>query len=435
MKNKTLLVLLSILTLVFALAISANASTTCTHENKNVTAVEYTDYAQNGKLKFVCDNCDVTEMELEPLIIANGYSISDDGTGLCAGYTVNNKALTEIMKLNDKFELGLVAGSKSLLGDKMPLDSKTATPVDLSQYGARVIKATISNENCSSVDIKLIGFDGGKYYSQLYLSAFAFDGEAVKYVQGEKQAESLSPLCYLEATGETEVKIDGYSYSLIKDTKDADNRLLQMDYSKSTYNKGSSMASWKILVVQGEAYAIVAGGAMLEYTNAAKFLSHYLGNSGLQYNLDLVEFFKDGNALKVRNKDINRALRAGEKLAIEGASVNVNQTMEQVNHDLSGDWYYSLGSYFSRINMSNLTVTEVDGVKTYSATLKYTVTDYYNWNEGSTNGFLNGSGPSQYQLYQLHRAGKAQEFLTVGEISYEITWTEGQTVDQISGLN
>ena len=76
-------------------------------------------------------------------------------------------------------------------------------------------------------------------------------------------------------------------------------------------------------------------------------------------------------------------------------------------------------------------VTEVNGEKVYSATVKYRVIDFYNWDEAKTSGFLDGKGPSQYQLCQLHRAGKAQEFLTYGEISYEISWTQGQTIDQI----
>lgn len=432
MKNKILLILFTILTVLFVLSISVNASSICAHENKNVTAVEYTDYAQNGKIKFNCQNCNITEEEINPLLKLNGYSISRDGTSLCTGYTINNDALSEITKLNDKFEIGMVAGSKSLLSDKMPLDSKTAEPVDLSQYGAAVIKACVSNGSCSMVDLKLDGFDENNYYEQLYLSAFIFDGELVNYIQGDAQTEKLSPLCYVQATGKTEATIDGYTYSLVKETEDSADRIKQMNNSQAKYNTGTSASSWDIIKYQGTATTIVIGGAVAGYDNAKNFLSHYLGNTGNQYTIDLNSFFKDSNALNVRNKDINRALRAAEALAIENATVNVNQCMEQVNHDLTGDWKYSLGSYFSRVNMSDVTVTEQNGVKTYSASLKYTVTDFYNWDESDGNKVFGLISP--WQLAQLHRAGKAREFLSVGEITYEITWTEGQTVNQISGI-
>ena len=179
MKNRIFIILFALLTLIFVLSLSVNASTTCAHENKNVTAVEYTDYAQNGKLKFVCANCNEIEKTLKPLVISNGYSISRDGSSLCAGYKINNEAIAEILKLNTKFELGMVAASKSLLGDKMPLDSKTAEAVDLSQYGASVIKASVTDGSFSTVDIRLNGFDSEKYYEQLYLSAFVFDGNSL----------------------------------------------------------------------------------------------------------------------------------------------------------------------------------------------------------------------------------------------------------------
>ncbi len=433
MKNKILIILFAILTSLFILTLSINASDTCNHESKEIIAVEYTDYTQNGVIKFVCPSCQATEEAVKPLIKLNGYSVSNDGASLCTGYTVNNRVLNELSKLNKSFDIGLVAGAKALLGDKMPLDSKTAEPIDLSEYGASVIKASVSNGNYSTVDIKVNGFNETSFYAQLYLGAYMYDGNEVKYIQGNSQNSTLAPLCYIEATGKTEATIDGYTFSLVKETEDSADRIKQMNNSSAKYNKGTSASNWDLLKYRGAATAIVIGGSVIGYTQAKSFLSHYLSNTGEQYTIDLNAFFKDSYALSTRNKDINRALRAAEELAIENVKVSLNQSMEQVNHGLTGDWKYSLGSYFSRINMSDLTVTEINGVKTYSATLKYTVTDFYNWDEADGNKVFDLISP--WQLAQLHRAGQAREFLSVGEISYDITWTEGQTVDQISGLN
>lgn len=431
--KKLLLVLFALCVTVFVLAFSASAA--CTHEDKDNVSINYQDYTQKGTMTFTCNGCNATSVELAPLVEFNGYSTSVDEDGICAGYKVNVDALKEIKNINSDFELGLVAASKNLLGDSLPLDPNTAEPTDLSQYGAYVLKSDISSYYPPYADLKIQGFSSTDYLEPLYITAYAFDGSKVVYLKETQQSSELPTVAFVEASGKVDVTIDGMKYSIYEETTLSADRVKQIANSNSTYNKGTSMSSWKLSVVQIEAYAIVTGGAALGYSNAADFMNHFLSNTGKQYNLDLNKFFTDSTALSNRNAHINAILRAGEALAIENNYVTVNATAERINHNLGGDWYYSLGSYFDDVDLENLTVTEIDGEMVYSATVKYSVIDFYNWNEGSTNGFLNGSGPSQYQLYQLHRAGKAREFLTYGEISYEITWTKGQTVDQIASFN
>ena len=433
MKKKIIFVLFALLTTLLILTISVSADSACTHEGKSYTNINYTDYTQNGIAEFYCPSCSQTSETAAPLVTFKGYSTSNDATGMCVGYALNNKALEIIKTTGANIEVGLVAASKALLGDNMPLDSKTAEPYDLSGQNASVIKAKLDDVSFSSADMKIEGFGGANVYAQLYLGAYVFDGNSVKYIVGDNQSETPSAVTCVEATGMTEVTIaNGYTFSLVKETKDADDRIKQMNNSASKYDKGTSASYLDLIKYQLAANGIVIGGSVAGYTNAKDFLSHYLNNKGTQYTINMSSFLQDSAALNVRNRDLNRALRAAEQLAIEGMSLNMNQCMEQVNHDLTGDWKYSVGSYFSRVNMSDLTVNEVDGVKTYSATIKYTVTDFYNWDEGDGNKVFGIISP--WQLAQLHRAGKAREFLSVGTISYEITWTEGQTVDQIAGL-
>ena len=99
--------------------------------------------------------------------------------------------------------------------------------------------------------------------------------------------------------------------------------------------------------------------------------------------------------------------------------------------------------YFSDVDVLNLTVTvDENGVKTYNADIKYIVMDYYNWDKNNTTPvidkkvlFFTITGPSPAELYYLHAAGRAQEFLTYGEITYtNVTWTEGQDAANIAGL-
>ena len=98
------------------------------------------------------------------------------------------------------------------------------------------------------------------------------------------------------------------------------------------------------------------------------------------------------------------------------------------------NWQYAIGSYFDDVDVINLTVAEVNGVKTYTADIKYIVTDFYNWDTNDYNDFKGLVSP--HELHELHKAGLAREFMSYGEYTYaNITWTEGQTVSEIAGLN
>ena len=92
----------------------------------------------------------------------------------------------------------------------------------------------------------------------------------------------------------------------------------------------------------------------------------------------------------------------------------------------------AVGSYFTCIEMHELTVTvNADGTKSYSAKLKYSMADFYNWNENSWST-IPIVDVSQRDLHQLHRTKQAKEFETTGSITYSITWTEGQDASALS---
>ena len=60
---------------------------------------------------------------------------------------------------------------------------------------------------------------------------------------------------------------------------------------------------------------------------------------------------------------------------------------------------------------------------TYTATVRYYILDYYDWNEGSkTPGGLVKDG----ELFILHNVGKAKEFKSVGVYEKEMTWEKGE---------
>ena len=231
---------------------------------------------------------------------------------------------------------------------------------------------------------------------------------------------------------------DGFSSAITRVGK-SDDRMKQMAWSNTIYGKGAASGydASNLSSIKSSAKFIATGGSLVSYKNASAFMKHYLSNTGEDYIIDMESFLEDENALYTRNAELNRALRACEKLAVVGEEINVYQEEELVHHNLQGDWHYAIGSYFTAIEITNLTSTG----KVYTATFTYKVTDFYNWDEAKSDAIFSGflgtltKNVSPKDLAQLHRNGEAKDFLSRGEISYTVPWTEGQTVSQILPFN
>lgn len=231
---------------------------------------------------------------------------------------------------------------------------------------------------------------------------------------------------------------DGFSSAITRVGK-SDDRMKQMAWSNTIYGKGAASGydASNLSSIKSSAKFIATGGSLVSYKNASAFMKHYLNNTGEDYIIDMESFLEDENALYTRNAELNRALRACEKLAVVGEEINVYQKEELVHHNLQGDWHYAIGSYFTAIEITNLTSTG----KVYTATFTYKITDFYNWDEAKSDAIFSGilgtltKNVSPKDLAQLHRNGEAKDFLSRGEISYTVSWAEGQTVSQILPFN
>ena len=294
--------------------------------------------------------------------------------------------------------------------------------------------SSIEDESQSSAESESTTFEDES--SSVEASTEA-SGEESSSGKSESESESTSESeseSGSESESEKPITESGAFSSAITSTKESADRLKQMASAKATYNRGATCSDSEIKSILQGANTIKTGGSLLgSYKNASKLMGHFLGNTGEDYAIDMDTFLKDENALETRNEELTKALRACEVLAREGESVNVYQIEELVHHNLTGDWHYAVGSYFTSINVQNLTVNG----NIYTATINYKVTDFYNWDYSNDSPVFSGflgtltNNISPKDLHELHRAGEAQEFLSRGEVSYTISWVKGSSVSSI----
>lgn len=402
----------------------------------SVSAIEYSDFAQNG-----------TNGE-EPIFTFLGYSIDYSENSICVEYAINVDARNNYERASGKIlKYGILAVDKAALGGKSPFDSKTGKPIDISATGKKMATFDQKNRDSARIYVRLTNVTEEYYKKELLLCLYTYDGSGVKYVTGDASTSEPDSVTYEEIRGPIDTTIDNVYFTTIKpESTIAYDRQKQMKQSEAEYGTpvvdantytSSKMSSVlkgaKTIAGEGFLGGIVAG----VYPNASRFMANYLKNTGADMTIDMGTgskgFLKSSSTKAHRVTRVNQALRAAETLAREGQSISVYQGTEQVNHfGDTEDWYLAVGSYFTCIEMHNVTVTvDANGTKTYSAQLKYTVTDFYNWNENSWSE-IPIVNVSQRDLHQLHRTKQAKEFEAKGSVTYTITWTEGQDASGIS---
>ena len=414
------------------------------HNFEGGEAIVYVDFAQSGKRTCVCQNegCnanDGSSVSVPPIFSYLGYSIFEIGSSISVSYTVNVEALLEYERTNKvKLDYGLVGAYVGYLNGGTPLDPETTEPVDVSQWDKRIYCHSIRRYAQPNADLRLVNIQKAQYDEEFYLCLYIYDGKEVKYLTGDKSVSIPDTVSYADVRGPVETTVDGMTYSTEKETTPNSHTVSQMAESAAVYNT-TTMSDSDARSIINKANTVITGGSLIGWSNAADLLQHFLDGSGEQYTLNMTDFLKDSNNKSYRNTEINRALRAAEQLAREGEYLTMNQLWEN-KYTPKDDWYYAMGTYYCDVDMMNLTVTvDENGIKHYSADIKYSATDFYNWNKNDTTPVINKkvlfvtiTGPSPAELYRLHEAGRAQEFTTYGEITYKnVTWTEGQTVDDL----
>ena len=384
-----------------------------------------------------------------PLFTFLGYSLDPNSSNICVNYNVDLDAVEAYEnQINKTVNYGVVAAHKSSFNGTTPLDSNGKPTGE----NADKILTLKLDKRTAILSVILTGIESTKQAEEFLLCMYVVEEAGVKYVAEKTTETAPDPVSYEKIRGPIEVVYEEgndtivYSYEKPENTM-ANDRNKQMIKSEAEYGTpvidANTYTSSKMSSVLSGAKTIAGNGflGMIVkgvYPNASSFMAHYLKNTGEDKTIDMGTgtngFFKSGaGTIAHRDARVNQALRAAETLAREGQSVSIYQQMEIVNHfGGTEDWYLAVGSYFTCIEMHNVTVTvNADGTRTYSAQLTYKVADYYNWNENSWST-IPIVDVSQRDLHQLHRTKQAKEFESTGSKTYSLTWTEGQDASTLS---
>ena len=179
----------------------------------------------------------------------------------------------------------------------------------------------------------------------------------------------------------------------------------------------------------------VAGGKLLmDMPNAASFINHFLDNSGEDYLYDAETVIKGTNSGKNNYiQNINDVIKLCESTVIDELWFISKPSIQLQGTDFSTtgcigetsiaiDWWYSIGDADA-----SMTIYCTRSGNTYHATITYYLLDYYDWEKGST---LRGGLVSDGDMYELHVAGMAQEFKSIGTYTKDISWKKGETINE-----
>lgn len=177
-----------------------------------------------------------------------------------------------------------------------------------------------------------------------------------------------------------------------------------------------------------KARAAVDVVSALLFPNSAKFIAHFLGNTGntLWYNASpIVKHTDNGKHHYAENMNSVRELCETTVLDELCFMSDYNACFQGATFSDQGgnrrtpvDWWFSIGNAQAAMSIR----CKKEG-NTYTAEVEYDILDFYDWDEGSTKiGGLVIDG----EMYLLHVHGMAREMQTIGTYKTTMTWQTGE---------
>lgn len=128
-----------------------------------------------------------------PIVSLVGYSTRENGTGFCVEYKIDQASYAKYKEYYDEMSFGLIL---SIVGE----ETETVDVVNVSADGQVTAKDTSKtavlniSDTFSGFTLKLTGFGENHSDLNIVLSAFAYDGEKVLYLNDKTPSETLDTI-------------------------------------------------------------------------------------------------------------------------------------------------------------------------------------------------------------------------------------------------
>ncbi len=156
------------------------------HKPSEKYELDFTDFTTSFNEVSVCTVCGdkntVNENDYAPIFVFAGYSVKDNGTALCTGYTVNHASMAVYKKYNPTvtLEYGVLATTPNS-------DNSALLKIEDGKVVATKTNAIVATVNADYVgyDFILRGFDtteGGNNDKELVICSYISDGNNIVYM-------------------------------------------------------------------------------------------------------------------------------------------------------------------------------------------------------------------------------------------------------------
>lgn len=180
----------------------------------------------------------------------------------------------------------------------------------------------------------------------------------------------------------------------------------------------SEQSTWNMQVLKYTLFADYSIGYI--YPNAYKHLTHYLSNSGRDYNIDIGNLLERDNTSKISyQQEFNDIKNFSESLP-EGYHYISRQEPQKIYVE-DNDWFYAVGGYYSWIKGGLLVVCLGNGTYKYVLNYSYNFRDRYNWDKGKSVTIVGIEITDQF-MGSFHRQGLAKEYNLFGSIQGTAEW-------------
>ena len=156
------------------------------HAFNTLKNIAYASNFINAGEKITVCSCGLENVEsVNALFVFLGYSTREEGTAICASYTINTKELNAYKEFNKSFKFGAVGSSKT--------ENILSYEDGEIKAGEKTVVAPVEGEYIA-FDFVISGFASSQADLALVIGAYAYDGESIVYLFGNDGAPSTITL-------------------------------------------------------------------------------------------------------------------------------------------------------------------------------------------------------------------------------------------------